>query len=43
MDQHRFHADQDPNFNVDADPNWHQKNADSRVDPTQGVTNVGKI
>jgi hypothetical protein len=43
VDQHRFDANPDPNFYVDADPNWHQNNADSHVDPTQGVTHVGKI
>jgi hypothetical protein len=35
MDWHRFDADLDPNFHVDADPDpdWHQNNADPHADP----------
>ncbi len=40
MDQHRFDADPDPNFHVDADPKWHPNSADSHVDPTQGVVHM---
>jgi hypothetical protein len=42
VDRHRFDADPDPNFHVDADldPDWHQNNADSH--PTPSFTHVGK-
>jgi hypothetical protein len=34
VDPHRFNADPDPNFHVDAhpdpDPDWHQNDADAK-------------
>jgi hypothetical protein len=48
VDRHRFDADPDPdpNFHVDADPDpnldWHQNNADPRVDLSPSFTHVGK-
>ncbi len=33
-----FHVDADP----DADPDWHQNNADPHADPTKSFTHVGK-
>jgi hypothetical protein len=47
MDRHRFYADLDPNFHLDADPDpdpdWHQRDdADPHADPTPIFTHVGK-
>jgi hypothetical protein len=35
VDLHRFDADLNPNFHVDADPDpdWHQNEADPHADP----------
>ena len=42
VDWRRFQADPDPNFHVDADPDWHHNNADPRTDLTPGFTLVEK-
>jgi hypothetical protein len=39
-DRHRFGANPDPNFHVDANPDppdWHQNDADPHADPTQNL------
>jgi hypothetical protein len=43
VDRHRFDADLDPNFHVDADPDtdWHQNDVNSQADPTPSFTHVG--
>jgi hypothetical protein len=40
VDRHRFDADSDPNFHVDADR--HQNDADPHADPTSRFPHVGK-
>jgi hypothetical protein len=46
LDQHRFDAVPDLNFDVDADPDpdpdWHQNDADPHSDPTPSFIYVGK-
>ncbi len=44
MDRHRFDADPDLNFHVDAgaDPDWHQNDADPDAVPAICFTHVGK-
>jgi hypothetical protein len=46
VDRHRFDADPDPNFHVDAvpdsDPDWHENDADPHADPTPNFTHVGE-
>jgi hypothetical protein len=48
VDRHRFDANPDPNFHVNADPDpnpdldWHQNDEAPYADPTPSFTHVGR-